>query len=263
MRHFGKFLPYKFHKDNLTNTKKRFPICRSLSPLLLLLVISVFPSVADSLTIYHYKTYQVSGTQFFCYRDFYRSYIVDACNNILVAEEPATGANTVCYYPCDHPYCPIGGEGWRCFGASCEPYNANLIAVHIGGCNGASSFCSTSSQYQQASAFDAKYSDVAQWWYFTTTSGGTEYKCISYYVDTQGDAWEVTVGAYDTVNPVNNPNCMTKTAFDARNNTDCTHAPNANDTCTTAQYGIPGATTETDECVSGVGDDKGQTGCSN
>ena len=120
-----------------------------------------------------------------------------------------------------------------------------------------------SSEYQQATAFNNAHTDMTAWWYFTTTSGGTEYKCMSYYVDTQGDAWEVTIGAYDTVNPVGNTNCMTKAAFDARNNTDCANAPDANGTCTTAQYGNPGATAQADECGSGTSDQKGQTGCSN
>jgi hypothetical protein len=131
----------------------------------------------------------------------------------------------------------------------------------IGGCDQLY-YGECSSEYQQVTAFNSAHPDMSSWAYFTTTSGGTEYKCIAYYVDTQGDAWEMTVGAYDTVNPVNNPNCMTKTAFDARNNTDCAHAPDANDTCTTAQYGSPGATTETDECRSGAAPGTGAT-CSN
>ena len=228
-------------------------------------VIRVCLCVSGSGDWHHYAPIQTFGTvDGVCYMISSQACYADGC---VVECDPVLPSQIFnSSYPCCTPGQSACGTWCSTDGIQqgCPGYASAKSKPYIGGCDGTSNmYCSTSSVYSEAQTFNAAHPDLSAWAYFTTTSGGNEYKCIAYYVDTQGDAWEVTVGAYDTVNPVNNPNCMTKTAFDARNNTDCTHAPNANDTCTTAQYGIPGATTETDECVSGVGDDKGQTGCSN
>jgi len=160
--------------------------------------------------------------------------------------------NIHCYLPCNHSYCHIGGEGWKCI-EGCDSYNANLNNVHIGGCNGASSYCNTSSQYQQAAAFDAKYADDSDWGYFSTSKGGVPYKCRAYYKNNDGECKTIVSRSnVHNVDPENNADCMTQAAFDARNNTNCNTPSDAHDTGVTTTFGSnPGATTESDEYKSG------------
>ena len=109
----------------------------------------------------------------------------------------------------------------------------------------------THTAYDDVQDFQTQFSDMTQWGYFTSESGGNTYKCMATYKNSQGSMVEHSTSDYHAVDPASSTDCLSEDAFTALNNTDCEQTPNAFNTGIYTTYNDSDATYG---CLDGNGD---------
>ena len=187
------------------------------------------------------------GVYLYCYYSRHVGYDDETCELTYYGYRGPNGVTGSCVGPEGVWYSPFG--------------SSYPEGDYIGGCDGSTRQYDCSSAYSDAADFNNQFSDMEQWWYFTSDDGsGNSYKCMASYKNSSGETVEHTTSGHHSVDPAASSDCVSEEAFNAMNTDNCSQ-PNAFNTGIYTTYGDPDSTYGCIDSNGDGADDSTGAGC--